>query len=98
MKHLLVTTSLFLALSATAAYAVPMCDGPNFAEEDAMGNYIYSEDQESQIAEQKLHAMGIDATNTRFWNGCIQTFVTDASGHTKMRFYDPNTYEEVPVN
>ncbi|HWV01300.1 MAG TPA: hypothetical protein VN109_09045 [Devosia sp.] len=98
MRALLTTIALLLVLPASAAYAVPMCDGPNFAEKDAMGNFVYSEDQESQIAEQKLHSMGIDANNTRFWNGCIQTFVTDASGHTKMRFYDPDTYVEVPVN
>ena len=98
MKHLLVTTSLFLALSATAAYAVPMCDGPRFDEVDANGHPLYNEEFLAQQAELHLRQMGIDANETRFWNGCIQTFVTDASGHTKMRFYDPNTYEEVPVN
>jgi hypothetical protein len=98
MKHLLFTTSLFLVLSATAAYAVPMCDGPNFSEKDGKGNPVYSEDQESQFAEQRLRGMGIDANNTRFWNGCLQTFVTDASGHSKMEFFDPNTFQQLPNN
>ena len=97
MRALLTTIALLLVLPASAAYAVPMCDGPNFAEKDAMGNFVYSEDQESQIAEQKLHSMGIDANNTRFWNGCIQTFV-NVDGRDEMQFYDPNNLRRVPVN
>jgi hypothetical protein len=75
-----------------------MCDGPNFNETDADGRLRYSEVDISREAERHLHAMGIDAENTRFWNGCIQTFVREDTGHMTMRFYDPDTYAEVPVN
>ena len=98
MKLRFVLFALLLVSPATAALAVPMCDGPDFAKLDSNGNFVYSEDQLSREAQQHLHAMGIDANNTRFWNGCIQTFVRDASGHETMRFYNPDTYAEVPVN
>ena len=74
-----------------------MCDGPDFTELDGSGLVRYSEPEESAFAEQRLRSMGIDASSTRFWNGCIQTFVRE-NGHTVMRFYDPDTLREVPVN
>ena len=90
--------ALFL-LPATAALAVPMCDPPHISNaRDAGGNRITTQDDVIAMLENRLRSEGIDVHNSRLWNGCIQTFVTDASGHTKMRFYDPNTYEEVPVN
>ena len=87
--------ALFLS-PATAALAVPMCDGPDFSELDSSGHPRYSEIDEAAFAEQRLNAMGIDASSTRFWNGSIQTFVRE-NGHTVMRFYDPDTLREVPV-
>ena len=98
MRKFLAMGALALFLSpATAALAVPTCDGPDFSELDSSGHYRYSEPDESAFAEQRLNAMGIDASSTRFWNGCIQTFVRE-NGHTTMRFYDPDTLREVPVN
>ena len=98
MRKLPATIALALLLSpATAALSVPMCDGPDFTELDGSGLVRYSEPEESAFAEQRLRSMGIDASSTRFWNGCIQTFVRE-NGHTVMRFYDPDTLREVPVN
>jgi hypothetical protein len=98
MRKFLAMGALALFLSpATAALAVPMCDGPDFSELDSSGHFRYSEPDESAFAERRLNAMGIDASLTRFWNGCIQTFVRE-NGHTVMRFYDPDTLREVPVN
>jgi hypothetical protein len=99
MKKLaLLATLALLASPVTAALAVPMCDGPRFDEVDANGHPLYNEEFMAQQAELHLRQMGIDANETRFWNGCIQTFVRDETGHETMRFYDPDTYREVPIN
>lgn len=98
IKSILAFAVVLFALPATSALAVPMCDGPNFTELDSDGRPIYSEDLLARQAEQQLRSAGIDAHDTRFWNGCIQTFVRDASGHDTMRFYNPDTYAEIPVN
>ena len=41
--------------------------------------------------------MGLDARQTTFWNGCVQTDVRE-NGKLTMRFYDPWTLEEIPVD
>jgi hypothetical protein len=87
-----------VGLWSTAALAVPMCDGPRFDKLDADGRPVYDEEFLARQAELHLKQMGIDANETRFWNGCIQTFVRDETGHETMRFFDPDSYREVPIN
>lgn len=99
MKNLLVLSALlFLASPVTSALAVPMCDGPRFDQFDSKGLPINDEEFLARQAELHLQQMGIDANETRFWNGCIQTFVRDESGHQTMRFFDPDSYREIPIN
>ena len=88
---------LLLALLATPALAVPACYAPR-------GGAIIinieigkmSETERATFYEQQLRMRGIEASQTRFWNGCVQTFVTE-NGHFSMRFFDPWTLEEVPA-
>jgi hypothetical protein len=88
-----------LALVATPTLAVPMCYAPKG------GNVIvfefeigkFSETERAQFYEQRLRMMGIDARQTTFWNGCVQTDVRE-NGKLTMRFYDPWTLEEIPVD
>ena len=88
-----------LALIATPGLAVPMCYAPKG------GNLIvfefeigkFSEIERAQFYEQRLRMMGIDARQTTFWNGCVQTDVRE-NGKLTMRFYDPWTLEEIPVD
>ena len=97
MKSL--TLAALLALVATPALAVPMCYTPKG------GNIIvfefeigtFSESELAQFYEQRLRMMGIDARQTTFWNGCVQTDVRE-NGKLTMRFYDPWTLEEIPVD
>lgn len=98
MKALALAT--LLALTATPVFAVPFCHAPRegglvviFAFE--IGNL--SETDRAEFYELRLRAMGIKASNTRFWNECVQTFVRE-NGRETMRFYDPWTLEEVPVD
>jgi hypothetical protein len=97
MKKLILAGAF--ALFVTPAFAVPMCDvGPKNA--DGMVDYGFgnvTEDESAQLAEQELHAAGINAHQTRFWNGCIQTFVT-VDGREEMQFYDTTTLRRIPVN
>jgi hypothetical protein len=87
------------ALLATPAFAVPYCDvGPN--SEGATADFGFGpigEEESAKLAEQELHGEGIKAHDTRFWNGCIQTFV-NVDGRDEMQFYDPNNLRRVPVN
>jgi hypothetical protein len=96
-KLILLGVIMLLAAPATAALAVPMCDGPDFGKQRSDGSFVYDEAGEAARAEMMLRSHGIDAHLTRFWNGCIQTFVSE-NGQDVMKFYDPDTYREVPVN
>lgn len=97
-KSVFAATLILAAGLSTAALAVPMCDDPRFDKLDANGRPLYDEEFLARQAELHLRQMGIDANETRFWNGCIQTFVGDGTGHQKMRFFDPDSYREVPIN
>lgn len=88
-----------IALGATPGLATPHCDIPS------SGNIVVSgfetrhmgEGERAAFYEQLLRMRGIDARQTTFWGGCIQTTVHENGGFT-MRFYDPWTLEEIPVD
>ncbi|MBN9306807.1 MULTISPECIES: hypothetical protein [unclassified Devosia] len=95
-KNLVLLSALVLFASpAPAVLAVPMCDGPPFDHFNADGTPAYDEIGAAENAERRLRARGIDANMTRFWNGCIQTFVDDGSGHQQMKFYDYDSLREL---
>jgi len=98
MKALLLAGAF--ALLVTPAFAVPYCDVSPNMNDGASADYGFGpigEEQSAELAEQQLRGDGIDAHQTRFWNGCIQTFVT-VDGHDEMQFYDPNTLRRIPTN
>jgi hypothetical protein len=89
-----------LALVAGPALATPQCYVPRsggtvIVFEFEIGEF--SEAERAKFYEQRLRMMGIDARQTTFWNNCIQTDVRE-NGRLTMRFYDPWTLEEIPVN
>ena len=94
-----IALAVLLALIATPGLAVPMCyapkDGNIVVFEFQIGKF--SETERAQFYEQRLRMMGIDARQTTFWNGCVQTDVRE-NGKLTMRFYDPWTLEEIPVD
>lgn len=94
---ILLGTVALLAIPAGAAYAIPMCDGPPVDHFDRNNQPVFDEEGSAYLAEMELRAHGIDANMTRWWNGCLQTFVHE-NGREVMKFYDPNTYEEIPAN
>lgn len=95
MKKTILLGALALLMSPTTAWAFPMCDGPAFDRLNSDGTPRYDEAELAAEGERELRAQGIDANQTRFWNGCLQTFVDDGSGHQTMKFYDPDTLREV---
>jgi hypothetical protein len=95
MKTIILLGALILLASPSAAWAFPMCDGPAFDRVNADGTPRYDEMELAAEGERELRRMGIDANQTRFWNGCLQTFVDDGTGHQVMKFYDPNSLREV---
>jgi hypothetical protein len=90
--------ALLLCAVATPALAVPFCPGPRGGGV-VLGFEVgkLGESERARFYEQRLRARGIDASDTRLWGGCIQTFVTE-NGHFTMRFYDPWTLEEIPLD
>lgn len=95
MRHtILLSVVAVLSLPVFSAAAAPYCDTPIHEKGDPM----YNEAALAQQAEHELRRRGIDATNTRFWNGCLQTFVKDENGKNVMKFYNPDTYAELPSN
>ena len=97
MKHLVLAA--VLVLIASPAFAVPMCHfprgGSSLTFEIEIGDL--GETERAAFYEIRLRAKGINASNTRFWNGCIQTFVRE-NGRDTLRYYDPWSLEEVPVD
>lgn len=93
----LIAAAALFALPATAALAVPRCDNSGYAQVNSNGEWVVDEVKAGAQAEMDLRGAGIDAHMTRFWNGCIQTFV-NVDGKDEMKFYDPTTLREVPVN
>jgi hypothetical protein len=97
MKRL--ALAALLALIATPTFAVPMCYAPKG------GNVVIfeweigrmGESERAAFYEKKLQMRGIDARQTTFWNGCIQTNGRE-NGRISMRFYDPWSLEEIPVD
>lgn len=95
-----VALAMLLALSAGPVLAaVPFChsprgDAPVLVLEIEVGEL--SEIDRAQFYELRLRSMGIEASNTRFWQQCVQTFVRE-DGRTTLRYYDPWTLEEIPV-
>ena len=98
MKKAFLIGALALALTpVTAAMAVPTCENLQFQDyyKERFGKPFFSQEHQARFIERQLIQRGIEASNTRFWNGCVQTFVRE-NGHTTMRFYDPDTLDEVP--
>ena len=97
MKTLLVAIALLVG--TLPALAVPFCNAPRGGNIVVFGFEIgdLSETERARFYEQRLRSRGIDASDTRLWNGCIQTFVTE-NGHFTMRFFDPWTLEEIPLD
>jgi|SRR4051794_22598095 hypothetical protein len=95
-KIILLGLVALIASPVVPVLAVPMCSPP-VDSYDKDGFPIFDEIGAAKTAEQELRAMGIDARNTRFWNGCIQTFVR-IDGRDVMKFYNPDSYREIPVN
>ena len=91
--------AVVLALGATPALAVPMCYAPRGGNvvifEFQIGHM--GETERAAFYEKQLRMRGIDARQTTFWNGCIQTNVRE-NGRISMRFYDPWSLEEIPVD
>ena len=77
-----------------AVTAAPYCDTPIHEK----GDKLFNEADLARTAEHELHRLGIDASNTRFWNGCLQTFVKDENGKNVMKFYNPDTFAEITAN
>jgi hypothetical protein len=99
MKTLTLLGALALfVLPTTAALAVPMCDPPQLDKaRDANGKRVISMDDVIASLENRLRGAGIDAHNSRLWNGCLQTFVT-VGGRDVMKFYDPDSLAELPAD
>lgn len=96
MKSLFAAVAL--ALSITPALSVPYCSV--MPTKNGLVDYGFgpmTENEAAQRFEYLLRGDGVDAHNTRFWNGCIQTFVK-VDGRDEMRFYNPDNLAEIPVN
>jgi hypothetical protein len=92
---------LALAVIALAgpAFAAPWCHAPRGGNAIILEIEIgkFTETEKAQFYQMRLRQLGIDARNTTLWNGCVQSIVRE-NGRIVMRFYDPWTLEEIPVD
>lgn len=84
---------------APSLAAAVKCDGPDFSRVDKNGRRVNDEEGMARDAEIVLRMHGATGAHmTRFWNGCLQTFVKGPDGKDVMKFYDPYSYTEVALN
>ena len=77
--------------SAGTALATPMCYGVRLGV--TYGFQLgedFTEDERSQFDLMRLRQAGVDTDRVERWNGCLRAFVEGG-----MRFFDPETLEEV---
>ena len=74
--------------AATPAFAVA-CDGGRQNEAVAKNPDHYAN---------RLGGEGCDENGRTEWGACTAAFMTDASGHQSMVFFDPLTLKELGVN
>jgi hypothetical protein len=83
-----------LVLAGTAPeLATPMCYGAKSGVTYGFGFTLgddYTEDEQSQFDLMRLRRAGVDTDRVERWNGCLRAFVEGG-----MRFFDPETLEEV---
>lgn len=83
----LVTAGLSVAPASAAETVGSFCSTSNpEISKDA--------DQYAMLLKEK----GVNASDIREWGGCIQAFVTNASGVTHLAYFDPLTLKEIPFD
>lgn len=103
MKRLLFALApLALTLLATPAFAVTCDDTGN---ESAIGFQFgfhlgepYTEADQAEFDRMELRRHGVEATRVERWNGCLRAWVEQPGGGEIMEFYDPRTFQRVPLN
>lgn len=65
------------------------CDGGRMNEDVAKNPDLYAD---------LLRSEGFKVSGVTEWGGCIRAFMTDASGHQSMVFFDPLTLKELGVD
>jgi hypothetical protein len=99
MRTALALALVLLATPALAERIVPMCPqyepGLHFEFGFSIGEKM-TETERAAFYEQRLRARGINASQTVFWNGCLQAIVRE-NGHNTMQYFDPDTLERIEL-
>lgn len=84
MRPALSLAVILLAAAASPALAVPACSG-SFA----LSLERHSETRVNELNLDLLRSIGVDATRTEIWGGCIRAWVRTADGREEMQFFEP---------
>ena len=84
MRPALPLAVILLATAASPALAVPACSG-SFA----LSLERHSETRVNELNLDLLRSIGVDATRTEIWGGCIRAWVRTADGREEMQFFEP---------
>ena len=84
MRPALPLALVLLAAAAAPAMAVPACSG-SFA----LNLERHSEARVNEVNLDLLRSIGVDATRTEIWGGCIRAWVRTADGREEMQFFEP---------
>ena len=90
-----------LSVAALAVVSVGLAAAPALATATVASYCTGSDPQITRDADlilSQLKRQGVDATAVRDWGGCIQAFVTDSKGDSKIAYFDPLTLEPIPVD
>lgn len=90
LMAVLATTGFAAAPAIASTNVAGACDGGRQNEDVAKNPDLYAD---------LLRSEGFKVSGVTEWGGCIRAFMTDASGHTSMVFFDPLTLKELnPVD
>ncbi|MGB3338319.1 MAG: hypothetical protein WBA73_14185 [Devosia sp.] len=81
--------TITLALMATAMMAAPALAAPVCSGSFALDDEWHTEAELNDFNLDLLRSVGVDATRTEVWGGCIRAFVRLPDGSEEMQFYEP---------
>ncbi|WP_240233497.1 hypothetical protein [Devosia lacusdianchii] len=92
---MMATMAALVALPTPAWALFCSNEGPSagyiVVEDNGKSRMVKDVEGQARLDKQRLREVGVVATSTERWNGCIRAYVTQPEGGQVMEFYDPAT-------
>lgn len=90
------TIGLAASLSPASAATIASCrDDRVVTGLPGVGDNVSQIDSNSQAIIAALRAKGTDVQSISDWGGCVRAEVVGSNGQTELRFFDPDTLQQL---